>query len=199
MHFLRTLVLLLTVSSSFALGLPGANAGETSTYAIDTTHSRIGFKIRHKMVSLVPGQFNTFSGTINYDPANIGATTAKVEIDPASIDTSNEKRDGHLRADDFFDVEKFPTMSFESTEIKDIGKDGTFTMVGNLTMRGVTKPVELNFSRISDQVGKKRGVSVTGSLNRQDFGISWSRLLDNGGLAVGNEVRFDFDIELNAS
>jgi len=150
------------------------------------------------MVSLVPGQFNTFSGTISYDPANIGATTAKVEIDPASIDTSNEKRDGHLRADDFFDVEKFPTMSFESTEIKDIGKDGTFTMVGNLTMRGVTKPVELNFSRISDQVGKKRGVSVTGSLNRQDFGISWSRLLDNGGLAVGNEVRFDFDIELNA-
>ena len=196
MPLFRISLAALSLMLSWACGAPDAVAGE-SAYELDRSHSRLGFKVRHKMVSLVPGQFNTFSGTIHYDPENLSATRAKVEVDPASIDTDNAKRDSHLRNEDFFDVAQFPTLSFESTEVKKVAADGSFTMVGNLTMHGVTKPIELDFGPISDQVGKKRGVAVTGSLDRQDFGIKWSRLLDNGGLAVGNEIFFDFNLEMN--
>jgi polyisoprenoid-binding protein YceI len=182
---------------TLAFALPQASAAPPS-YSIDKTHSRVGFKVRHKMVSWVAGQFDSFSGTIAFDPGAVELTRVKVQLDPASINTSNAKRDGHLKSPDFFDVTAFPAMSFESTAIEKIAKDGSFTVVGNLTMHGVTTSVQLLFGRVSDLVGGKRGVAVTGSLNRQDFGINWSKLLDNGGLAVGNEILFDFNLELNA-
>jgi polyisoprenoid-binding protein YceI len=180
-----------------SLGIPAASAAPAS-YSIDQAHSRVGFKVRHKMVSWVAGQFDTYSGTLAFDPSDLKSTAVKVQIDPASINTSNAKRDGHLKSPDFFDVAAFPAMTFESTAIQSVAKDGSFTMVGNLTMHGETKSVELLFGPVSDLVGGKRGVAVTGSLNRQDFGIKWSKLLDNGGLAVGNEILFDFNLELNA-
>lgn len=191
------LSLTLGLALAFSLGVPPASAAPAS-YSIDQAHSRVGFKVRHKMVSWVAGQFDSFSGTIDFDPGAVELTRVNVQLDPASINTSNAKRDAHLKNPDFFDVAVFPAMSFESTAIEKIAKDGSFTVVGNLTMHGVTKPVQLLFGSVSDLVGGKRGVAVTGSLNRQDFGISWSRLLDNGGLAVGNEILFDFNLELNA-
>lgn len=193
----RLLTLTLGLALSFSFGLPLASAAPAS-HSIDAAHSRVGFKVRHKMVSWVAGQFDTFSGTIDFDPGDVESTRVKVQIDPASINTSNAKRDGHLKSPDFFDVAAFPALSFESTAIEKVAKDGSFTVVGNLTMHGVTKSVQLQFGPVSDLVGGKRGVAVTGSLNRQDFGINWSKLLDNGGLAVGNEIRFDFNLELNA-
>ena len=206
------LSLTLGLALSFSLSLGVASAAPASaasasaapasaasaSYSIDQTHSRVGFKVRHKMVSWVAGQFDSFSGTIDFDPGAVELTRVHVQIDPASINTSNAKRDGHLKNSDFFDVAVFPAMSFESTAIDKIAKDGSFTVVGNLTIHGVTKPVQLLFGPVSELVGGKRGVAVTGSLNRQDFGINWSKLLDNGGLAVGNEILFDFNLELNA-
>ena len=191
------LSLTLGLTLSLSLGIPSASAAPAS-YSIDKSHSRVGFKVRHKMVSWVAGQFDGFSGTVEFDPGEVEATRVKAQIDPASVNTSNAKRDGHLKSPDFFDVAAFPAMSFESTAIEKIAKDGSFTVVGNLTMHGVTKSVQLLFGPVSNLVGGKRGVAVTGSLNRQDFGINWSKLLDNGGLAVGNEILFDFNIELNA-
>jgi polyisoprenoid-binding protein YceI len=197
MHLRRFLSLALGLAVSLSFGsLPVASAAPPS-HSIDEAHSRVGFKVRHKMVSWVAGQFDSFSGTIDFDPGDVEATRVKVQIDPASINTSNAKRDRHLKSADFFDVATYPAMSFESTGIEKIAKDGSFTVVGNLTMHGVTAPVELLFGPVSNLVGGKRGVNVTGSLNRQDFGISWSKLLDTGGLVVGNTIRFDFDLELN--
>jgi polyisoprenoid-binding protein YceI len=190
------LSLTLGLALSLSLGIPTASAG-TASHSIDQAHSRVGFKVRHKMVSWVAGQFDSFSGTIDFDPGAVESTRVNVQIDPASVNTSNAKRDGHLKSPDFFDVAAFPAMSFESTAIEKIAKDGSFTVVGNLTMHGVTKSVQLLFGPVSNLVGGKRGVAVTGSLNRQDFGINWSKLLDNGGLAVGNEILFDFNLELN--
>ncbi len=196
---LHRLLLSFTLGFAFTLAfaLPQASAAPPS-YSIDQTHSRVGFKVRHKMVSWVAGQFDGFSGTIDFDPGEVESTRVKAQLDPASVNTSNLKRDGHLKGPDFFDVAEFPSISFESTSIEKIAKDGSFTVVGNLTMHGVSKPVALLFGPVSNLVGGKRGVAVTGSLNRQDFGISWSKLLDSGGLAVGNEILFDFNLELNA-
>jgi polyisoprenoid-binding protein YceI len=193
----RLLALTLGLALSLTFGLPEASAAPPS-YSIDQSHSRVGFKVRHKMVSWVAGQFDGFSGTIEFDPGDVESTRVKAEIDPASVNTSNPKRDGHLKGPDFFDVGAFPSLTFESTSVEKIAKDGSFTVVGNLTMHGVTKPAHLLFGPVSPLVGGKRGVAVTGSLNRQDFGISWSKLLDSGGLAVGNEILFDFNLELNA-
>lgn len=200
MRWYRTLLLAAALTLPLGFAVSEANAAPES-YKIDRTHSEIGFKVRHNMVSWVRGRFGSFEGTLSYDPENIGATSASVQVDPATIDTENEKRDEHLRGDDFFDVAKFPTVTFESTGVKDIEKDGSFTLVGDMTMHGVTKSVDLRFEPFSDAVTSrgrtKRGVSITGKFDRQDFGINWSKLLDNGGLAVGNEIRLVIDLELN--
>ena len=199
---LHRLLLALTLGSALTLGLalPQASAAPPS-YSIDTTHSRVGFKVRHKMVSWVAGQFDSFSGTIDFDPGEVELTRVKAQIDPASINTSNSKRDGHLKGSDFFDVGTFPSMTFESTGIEKIAKDGSFTVVGNLTMHGVTKPVSLLFGPVSDLIGGKRGVAVTGSLDRQDFGhpqFELSKVLnrhDRSSLGIGIRIGIGIEIE----
>lgn len=167
------------------------------TWEIDRTHSSVGFNVTHMVISKVKGQFNTFSGTINFDGKDFSAASVDVTIDPKSIDTSNERRDGHLKSPDFFAADSLPEMKFKSTKITGLG-DNKFQMTGDLTMRGVTKPVTLNGEfrgTVAMKDGAKAGFSAAGKINRQDWGVSWSKSLDAGGLVVSDDVEIVLEIE----
>ena len=180
------LLVALSVFSAF----PPAHA---EVYDIDPVHSSVGFKIRHMVVSKTSGKFNDFSGTIHYDENNPKAWAAEAVIQTASIDTSNAKRDEHLRGADFFDVGKYPTIKFKSGKIGKI-KDGKGKLHGELTMLGVTKPVVLDLE-IHGAMNGIAGFSATTTVDRTDFGISWNKVLDAGGLAIGKEVEITLEIE----
>ena len=149
-------------------------------------------------ISTVTGQFNDFEGSINYDEKNLENSSAEATIKASSIDTENKKRDDHLRSPDFFNAQKNPSLSFKSTKVTP-KKDGNFTLEGELTMNGVTLPVALDATmngKVKDPWGNERiGVSAEAKLDRKDFGLTWSKLLDNGGLVVGNEVTVLLEIE----
>jgi polyisoprenoid-binding protein YceI len=167
------------------------------TYELDPAHTHVGFQIRH-LVSKVSGQFNRFTGTLVYDPDSPSASSVETAIETASIDTNNEKRDGHLKSADFFDAEKHPTITFKS---KSVAVDGQkLTLAGDLTMHGVTKPVTLNGEIggvIGDPGKRKAGFSVTGTVNRKDFGIIWNKTLDNDSTLLGDDVAIQIDVEAN--
>jgi polyisoprenoid-binding protein YceI len=171
-----------------------------ATYTIDRAHSGVGFKVKHLMVSNVRGTFNDFSGTVVYDPADPQSWQVDATIQATSIDTGEPKRDEHLRTDAFFDVAKFPTLAFKSTGVT-ANKDGTFLLTGDLTMHGVTKPVTLSLEvngTIKDPWGTtKAGFTATGRLNRADFGLTWNKALETGGMVVGDEVTLMLDVEAN--
>ncbi len=178
---------------------PGLAAAQPTTWNIDTSHSAVSFGVKHMMVSTVRGSFGTFSGSVTVegnDPA-----TAKVEaiVYVASIDTRDGKRDEHLRSADFFDVANHPTMTFRSKKVEKAG-DG-LRVTGDLTIRGVTKEIVLTVDELTQPVndpwGNTRvGAHATTRLNRKDFGVSWSKVMDNGGLVVGDEVTVTIDVEL---
>lgn len=168
-------------------------------YAVDPVHSNVQFRIRHLM-SRVTGSFNSYSGEIRLDRKNLSKGSVALEVDAASIDTRNEKRDQHLKSAEFFDVEKFPTLTFKSTKITVDAKDpNKLTVAGDLTMHGVTKPVTLDvqvegFGK--DPWGNERvGFVVDGGVNRKDFGILWNQALDAGGTLLGDEVELLIAIE----
>lgn len=166
-----------------------------STWAIDPTHSNVTFTIRH-FFSKVSGSFNKFSGAIVYDPANPAASSVKAEIDASSIYTANERRDNHLRSADFFDVAKHPTLTFESTKVT--GEGGKLKIEGNLTMRGVTKPVTLEGEFLGGgqtASGERAGFEATGKLDRKEFGILWNKVADQGGAVLGDDVQIRIAIE----
>lgn len=170
-----------------------------SRYVIDPSHSHAAFSVRHVMVSNVRGEFQKFSGEISYDPARPEATTASVSIDVASISTREEKRDAHLRSADFFDVEKFPTITFQSKGAKASG-DG-LAVVGDLTIHGVTREVTLAVSEITgehnDPWGNTRiGGSASTKIKRSDFGMVWNAAIEAGGVLVGDEVKIQLEVEL---
>ena len=176
----------------------GVEYPAVGTYDIDPSHTELGFAVRHMAVSKVRGRFSTFSGTLVLaeDPAD---SKASVTIDATSVDTRDENRDGHLRTNDFFDVENHPTWTFESTSIKSEG--GTdFKVDGDLTIRGVTKPVTLDVSLegvVKDPYGNHRvGFSASTTINREDFGVSFGAVMEAGGLVVAKKV--DIQIELEA-
>jgi polyisoprenoid-binding protein YceI len=176
---------------------PAARA-EKETFVVDKAHSEFGFKVRH-FVSKVGGRFTKFDGTIELDPANPLSSTVDLKIDAASINTGNPDRDKHLNSPDFFDTAKFPEITFKSTKIALKGKD-TFEVTGDLTMRGVTKPVVLtvvsNGFASDGKGGQKAGFDVTGKLNRKDFGVSYNAMAD--GLAVlSEEVDLGITVEAN--
>lgn len=175
-----------------AVTLVSAAPAGASTWSIDPNHSTVGFKIRH-IFTKVPGTFNEFSGIIEYDPAKPEAGSVKVEIDPASIDTRVEHRDADLRSDHFFDVEKFPTLTFESTKVAKTG-DNELRVDGNLTMHGVTKPITLAVTILGSDATAV-GFEATAVLDRKDFGIVWNRTLDNGGMLLGDDVEIAITIE----
>ncbi len=167
------------------------------THAIDATHSNVEFAVKHMMISTVKGRFGDVSGTVNV-PAS-GEPTVDVTIKAASIDTRVEARDNHLRSADFFDVEKYPVITFKSTRVTDVKSD-TFKLVGDLTMHGVTREVTLDVTaegRGKDPWGGERaGYSAVTRINRKDFGLTWNQVLETGGIAVGDEIKISLDLEL---
>ena len=176
----------------------GVEYPAVGTYDIDPSHTELGFAVRHMAVSKVRGRLSTFSGTLVLaeDPADSKAT---VTIDATSVDTRDENRDAHLRTNDFFDVENHPTWTFTSTSIKPDGPS-EFKVDGDLTIRGVTKPVTLDVSLegvVKDPYGNHRvGFSASTSINREDFGVAFGAVMEAGGLVVAKKV--DIQIELEA-
>ncbi len=186
------------LSLALLVALLAASASFAQNWGIDVAHSQIGFSVRHMVISNVSGKFTDFDGTIVFDGKNLAAGTVEFTVQAKSITTDNEKRDGHLRSPDFFAVDSFPTLTFKSKKIT-AGADNSFTMTGDLTMRGVTKEVtfDCTFNGTVEAFGGTRaGFTATGALNRQDFGVSWSKALDNGGLVVSNEVKINIELEV---
>ena len=175
------------------LGLVSQVAHALREYKLDTSHSEVGFSVRHLMVTNVRGRFNDFSGSFKYDAANREVRDVDVVIQAKSIDTNDKKRDDHLRNDDFFATDKFPILTFKATGPVRLGSNNKAKVPGNLTMRGVTKPVTLDVEMLgitTDPWGnEKLGFTAETRLNRQDYGVSWNKTLDRGGVSVGNEVR----------
>jgi polyisoprenoid-binding protein YceI len=177
-----------------------AATGRAEVYNVDKAHSEVGFSVRHMGVSKVSGRFNDVSGTIDGDPKK--PETAKVDfvIKTASIDTNQANRDKHLRGTDFFDVEKFPEITFKSSKIAAKGA-GKYDVTGTLTMHGVSKEVTLPVTMagpISDgRGGQKVGFETETTLNRKDYGITWNTVLDTGGVAVSDEVKVSISFEAN--
>jgi len=191
-------IMIRRVATSILAGLLIAPSAFAATYKLDPDHTEVGFKIRHLAISNVSGRFVDVTGTFSYDPANVKASTTKAEIKVASITTNQGKRDTHLKSSEFFDIEKFPVMTFESKSVEPTGKD-TFKVTGDLTMHGVTKPVTLDVTymgNVKDPWGNDRaGFSATGTLNRKDFGLTYNKVLEAGGLAVGEEVTINLAVE----
>jgi len=185
-------------SLALVFALAGQAVAAPQTWTIDPNHSQVGFTIRH-FFSKVPGIFQKFSGSIVYDQANPTASSVKVSIDAASINTQNDKRDNHLRSEDFFFVEKFPTLTFESTKVTPGTESGKLKVEGNLTMRGVTKPVTLDATFLGagpSMNGEQRsGFEAIAKVNRKDFGIIWNKTLDQGGTMLGDDVDINIAVE----
>jgi len=170
-----------------------------SSWAIDTVHTHVGFSVKHMMVTTVRGQFRTYRGTVKLDPKDFLKSTFEGEIDVASVDTGNNDRDNHLRTNDFFDVANHPKISFKSKKIE-LKDEGEYVVHGDITIRGVTKPValEVEFHGVSkNPYGKTvAGVSAKTTINRKDFGVNFNALLETGGVAVGEKVKLEVDAEL---
>jgi len=187
-----------SVSAIIALALPAF--AFASTWTIDPDHSNIGFKVRHLMVSNVKGSFDKHTGTVEINDKDITKSKVEVSIDTNSINTNVQKRDDHLRSADFFDVAKFPTMTFVSKKIAQAGKD-KLKVTGDLTLHGVTKEVVLDVEGPSkeskDPWGSlRKGATATTKINRKDFGLVWNKALETGGVAVGNEITITLEIEM---
>lgn len=171
--------------------------GLSGHYDIDPAHSRLGFVARHAMVTKVRGSFSQFTGSFDVDSSNLSASKAQVTIQVASVDTHNEQRDGHLRTNDFFDAPNHPEITFTSTRIEQIADD-TFTVTGDLTIKGITRPVtvELVYTGSAvDPYGNTRvGFEGVSTINRSDFGITFNATLDTGGVLVSDKITLEFDI-----
>ena len=177
------------------VALPAA----ASTWEIDPNHTESSFVVKHLMVSNVRGQFGKTTGTIQVDDKDIAKSKAEITIDASTINTRVEKRDAHLKSPDFFDVEKFPTITFKSTKLTK-GEGNTLKAEGDLTIHGVTKPVVLNVEYTPEIVagGKAvRGLTATTKINRKDFGLNWNRTIEAGGVMVGDDVAITVEAELH--
>jgi polyisoprenoid-binding protein YceI len=169
----------------------------TGTYALDASHSRIGFVARHAMVTKVRGSFNEFEGTAVLDGANPAASSAQLTITAKSIDTRNAQRDEHLRSNDFFAMDEHPTITFASTGARQVG-EGEFELTGDLTIKGVTKPVTVPFTyegAATDPFGNLRvGFEGAVVVNRKDWNITWNAGLEAGGVLVSEKITLEFEI-----
>ena len=168
------------------------------SWTIDSVHSHVSFSVRHMMVTTVRGQFKTYSGTVRLDPKDFTRSKFEGEIDVASVDTGNVDRDNHLRTNDFFDVANHPKITFKSTRIEP-KSEGEYTVHGDITIRGVTKPVSLDveFHGTSKSLSGKTvaGLSAQGTLNRKDFGVNFNKALETGGFALADKVKLEIDVE----
>lgn len=190
--------LLTSISTVIALALPAF--AFASTWTIDSDHSNVGFKVRHLMVANVKGSFEKFTGTVEIDDKDITKSKVNVTIDTNSINTNVKKRDEHLRSADFFDVAKYPEMTFASKKVAKAGKD-RLKVTGDLTLHGVTKEVVLDVEgptrESKDPWGNlRKGATGTTKINRKDFGLTWNKALETGGVAVGEEIAIIIEIEM---
>ena len=170
-----------------------------TTWAIDATHSDVLFKIKHLVISNVTGSFKKFEGNIVAEEGNFNNAKVNFTIDVKSIDTNQAQRDGHLQTGDFFAADLYPQITFESTSFINVGVDN-YKMTGNLTLRGVTKPIELNVeyggSEDNGHGILKHGFEVTGIVNRIQFGMTWNKLTDTGGLGLGENIKLIANIQV---
>jgi polyisoprenoid-binding protein YceI len=171
------------------------------TWTIDTAHTRIGFVARHMGLSKVRGQFTGFRGEVEGDPRDITTAKAHLEVDMASVDSGNPDRDAHLKGADFFDVEKYPTMTFVTRSIEADGDD--YRVVGDLTIKGRTRPIELKYEHggdLNDPFGNRKiGGSLSGTIKRSEWGLAWNVPLDSGGWLVGDNVKLEIDLQVAES
>lgn len=168
-------------------------------WTIDSSHSAIHFSVRHMMISTVRGEFRNFSGTVNFNQDNPIQSTVEVEVDTASVNTRDEKRDGHLQSADFFDVENYPVATFKSTRAEQTS-DTTGKLYGDLTIRDITKPivldVEFNGLAKSPWGTTSAGFSATTKLNRKEWGLNWNAALETGGVLVGDDIKVEVEVEI---
>jgi polyisoprenoid-binding protein YceI len=176
------------------------SSNATTKWTIDPTHAEVGFSVRHMMISTVRGRFGGISGSVIVDEQQPRNSKVDVTIDVASIDTRQDMRDNHLRSPDFFDVAKFPNLHFVSKRIDGDPRNGDFRVIGDLTIRDVTRQVELTATlggEGKDPWGNERaGFSASGKINRADFGLHWNQALETGGVLVSEEVKLAIDVEL---
>jgi polyisoprenoid-binding protein YceI len=171
----------------------------TTTWKIDPAHSAAEFKVKHMMISNVKGSFQGLEGVLAEDPADPASSRIQATIDVSTLSTGDPQRDGHLKSADFFDLEKFPTMTFKSTSVKPKG-EGEYSVTGHLTLHGVTRPVTFAVEGPSapnkDPWGNTRiGLSATTKINRKDFGLTWNAALETGGILVGEDVAITLDLQ----
>ena len=169
-----------------------------ASYELDPAHSTVQFSVRHMMVSNVRGEFREVSGSLEFDEKDLAKSSIDVSINAKSISTANEKRDEHLRNADFLDVEKFPTITFKSKKFVKTGNGHKVT--GDLTLHGVTKEVVLNVDGPTKEVkdpwgGIRIGASATAKINRKDFGLTWNKAMEAGGVVVGDEISIQLEVE----
>jgi len=167
--------------------LSGCLLAKPVVYEIDPAASVAQFSVRHMMVTTVTGEFRKVSGTIVYDPANLGSSNIDATIDASTVNTSQAKRDAHLRSADFFDITKFPSIRFKSSEFKRI--NGQLQVRGDLTMHGITREVTLAVPAIDET-----GATATATINRKEWGLTWNKILEGGGLTVSDEVQITLKI-----
>ena len=191
--------------AAFTPDAPARMAGQTSApaagravYALDAAHTTVGFRIRHMGVAYVEGEFDGFEGRIAFDPADLAATTVTATVQMTSVDTDIEARDRHLRSGDFFDVEAHPTMTFTSTAALPTGPT-TLRLAGDLTMKGVTRPVVFDVEAagpiVDPRAGSRVGFHATAEIDRRDFGVTWGQTLPGGVPSLGHMVKLVLDVE----
>jgi polyisoprenoid-binding protein YceI len=184
---------------ALALALVAAPA-IASTWEIDASHSTAQFSVRHLVISNTKGVFTMFRGMVNVPEEDLAKMSLEASVDVASLDTREPKRDAHLKSADFFDVASHPAMTFVSKRVEKLAED-RLKVVGDLTIRGKTKEVVLDVANVSAPVSDpwgnvRRGATATTTINRQDFGVSWNKTLETGGLVVGNDVAITLELEL---
>lgn len=188
----------LALAAAVAL-LSAAAMAQAVQYEIDPVHSSAQFSVRHMMVSNVRGEFAKVTGTVVYDPKDLKASSVQATIDATSINTHEPRRDNHLKSSDFFDVAKYPTLTFQSTKVEAAG-EGKLRVTGDLTIHGVTREVVLDVDGPSPEVKVgpdfKSGASASTTISRKDFGLLWNKVLEAGGWVVGDEVKITLEIEM---
>ena len=170
------------------------------TYQIDSSHSGANFSVKHMMVTNVSGRFSNVKGTVTFDEKNLSKSSIEATVDIETINTNEPKRDAHLKSPDFFDVAKFPQMTFKSTKVYKAG--GVTKADGDLTLHGVTKPVTLTLTELSGEVKHPMGTIVRGAvattkISRKDYGLTWNKTIEAGGVVVGDEIAITLEIELS--
>lgn len=187
----------ITLCTTILLALP--LSAPASTWTIDPVHTTMQFKVRHLMISNVKGVFERFSGNLNLDDKEITRSKVDVTIDTASLNTNIQKRDEDLRSANFFEVAKFPAMTFTSTKVEKVGSN-KLKITGNLTIKGISHPIVLDVDGLTPEIkdpwgGIRRGASAATTINRRDFGLTWNKTMDNGGVVVGEEVAILLEVE----